>query len=188
MTPPPGELGPIDPGALFDEHTRAEFQTRDLDATMATMVAEPSVLHVPTATGGVGRDAVRRFYGRHFIGKWPADLAIRTISRTVGQGRIIDELVLSFTHDVEMDALVPGVPPTGRVVELAFVVIVGVEGDKISYEHIYWDQASLLVQLGLIDEDRLPVLGAEETRALLDSAVPRNRLIRGRAHPARRRS
>ena len=172
-----GEGGTIDPGALFDAHTRAEFQTRDLDATMATMVDEPAVLHVPTATGGVGRDEVRRFYGHHFIGKWPADLAIRTISRTVGQGRIVDELLLSFTHDVEMDAIAPGVRPTGRAVALAFVVIVGVEGDKISYEHIYWDQASLLVQLGLIDAASLPVLGAEQASALVDASVPRNRLI-----------
>jgi carboxymethylenebutenolidase len=178
MEQSPDEPGAIDPGALFDQHTRAEFQTRDLDATMATMVAEPTVLHVPTATGGVGREAVRAFYGDHFIGKWPADLSIRAISRTVGQGRIVDELVLSFTHDIEMDAIVPGVPPTGRAVELPFVVIVGVEGDKISYEHIYWDQASLLVQLGVIHEGSLPVLGPEESRALLDVSVPRNRLIR----------
>ena len=177
MTEPSGESGAGDPGALFDEHTRAEFQTRDLDATMATMVEAPVVLHVPTATGGVGQAAVRAFYGHHFIGKWPADLAITTISRTVGQGRIVDELVLTFTHDMEMDAIVPGVPPTGRAVELPFVVIVGVEGGKIAYEHIYWDQASLLVQLGLIDDAHLPVLGVEETRALLDAEVPRNRLI-----------
>ncbi len=175
----PGEPDATDPGALFDAHTRAEFQTRDLEGTMATMVEAPIVLHVPTATGGVGYDGVRQFYGQHFIGKWPQDLAIRSISRTVGQGRIVDELVLSFTHDVEMDAIAPGVAPTGRPVELAFVVIVGVEHDKIAYEHIYWDQASLLVQLGLIDSGTLPVLGVEQTRALLDTTVPRNRLIGG---------
>jgi carboxymethylenebutenolidase len=177
LTQEPAGNNAIDPGALFDEHMRAEFQTRDLDATMATMVDEPLVLHVPTGTGGVGPDEVRRFYGHHFIGQWPADLAVKTISRTVGQGRVVDELVLTFTHDVEMDAIAPGLRPTGRSVEMPFVVIVGVEGEKIAYEHIYWDQASLLVQLGLIKEGTLPVLGAEEARLLLDPTQPRNRLI-----------
>jgi carboxymethylenebutenolidase len=167
----------LDAGAVFDAHTRAEFETLDLKATMATMTSDPLVLHVPTGTGGVGAVAVRDFYSRHFIGQWPADLAIEAISRTVGQGRIVDELVLSFTHEVVMDAIAPGVAPTGRHVELPFVVVVGLDGDKIAYEHIYWDQASLLVQLGLIDGAGLPVQGADEARLLLDPTVPFNRLI-----------
>jgi carboxymethylenebutenolidase len=112
-----------DIGAVFDEHVAAEFVHLDLDATMATMTEDPYVNHVPVMTGGVGLEEVRRFYGQHFIGKWPADIAITPVSRTVGHEQVVDELVLSFTHDIEMDQLLPGVAPTGRPVRLAFCVV-----------------------------------------------------------------
>jgi carboxymethylenebutenolidase len=89
------------------------------------------------------------------------------VSRTVGQGRVVDELVASFTHDLEIPAILPGVPPTGRRVELPFVVVMGTEDGKVAYEHIYWDQASVLVQLGLLDPSRLPVSGGEQADRLL---------------------
>jgi carboxymethylenebutenolidase len=127
-------------GALFDLHVRAEFVDRDLDLTMATMVADPFVNHVPTMTGGHGWEAVRAFYGAHFIGKWPADTAITPVSRTIGQGRVVDELLMFFTHDIVMDAFLPGVAPTGRKVEIVVVVIVGTAGGKVAFERIYWDQ------------------------------------------------
>jgi carboxymethylenebutenolidase len=125
-------------GALFDLHVRAEFIDRDLDETMATMTDAPYVIHVPVMTGGHGRDAVRAFYGAHFTGKWPADTRIARVARTVGQGRVVDGLIMSFTHDVMMDAILPGVPPTGRAVELPLVVFMGAEGGKVAYERIYW--------------------------------------------------
>lgn len=165
-------------GAVFDEHVRHEFVDRDVDATMATMTEEPYVNHVAVMTGGVGREAVRRFYAEHFIGHWPADTAITPVSRTVGAERVVDEMVIGFTHDVAMDALLPGVPPTGRRVELAIVVVMGFEGDKVSYEHIYWDQACLLVQVGLLDPRALPVTGVEQARKLLDKSLPSNTLMR----------
>ena len=165
-------------GALFDAHVRAEFVDRDVEATMATMTERPYVNHVPVMTGGFGREAVRRFYAEHFVGKWPADTQVRPVSRTAGQGRVVDELLISFTHDVEMPAILPGVPPTGRRVELPFVVVMGTEGGKVAYEHIYWDQAGLLVQVGLLDPAGLPVVGAEAARKLLDPALPSNTLIR----------
>ena len=59
-------------GEVFDAHTGAEFETRDIDATMATMSAMPSVTHVPVMTGGCGREAVRRFYETWFIALLPA--------------------------------------------------------------------------------------------------------------------
>ena len=111
--------------AVFDDHVAAEFVDMDLDATMATMTDDPYVNHVPVMTGGVGFEGVRRFYGDHFIGKWPADIAITPVSRTVGESQVVDELVLSFTHDIEMPQLLPGVAPTGRHVQLAFCVVVG---------------------------------------------------------------
>lgn len=170
-----------DIGAVFDAHVAAEFVHLDLDATMATMTDDPYVNHVPVMTGGVGREAVRRFYGHNFIGKWPADIEITPVSRTVGDEQVVDELVLSFTHDIEMDQLLPGVPPTGRHVRLAFCVVAKFEGDKLAHEHIYWDQASLLVQVGLLDPAGLPVTGGEQAENVLDPrARPLNELIRGR--------
>ncbi len=160
--------------ALFDAHVAAEFVAHDLDATMATMTAVPYVNHVPVLSGAYGRDAVRAFYGRDFIGRWPADLTIERVSRTVGQGRIVDEMVLRFTHDVAMPAILPGIAPTGKRVEIPFVAIVGTEGDKIAYEHIYWDNASLLAQVGVLDPAGLPVSGAEQVARLLDPSFPAN--------------
>jgi carboxymethylenebutenolidase len=170
-----------DLGAVFDDHVAAEFVDMDLDATMATMTEDPYVNHVPVMTGGVGADGVRRFYGDHFIGKWPKDIEITPVSRTVGEDRVVDELVLSFTHDVEMDQLLPGIAPTGKPVRLAFCVVVGFEDGKVAHEHIYWDQASLLVQVEVLDRAGLPVTGAEQAGSVLDArAQPLNELIRSR--------
>lgn len=168
-------------GAMFDAHTAAEFQTRDIEATMATMSASPHVTHIPVMTGGNGREDVRRFYASWFIGHWPEDTAIEQVSRTVGEDRVVDELIISFTHDCPMPALLPGVAPTGRKVAIPFVVVVGFEGGKVAYERIYWDQASMLVQLGLLDQGTLPVTGAEQAARLLDPSLPSNTLIPGSA-------
>jgi carboxymethylenebutenolidase len=166
-----------DPGAVFDAHVRAEFVERSVDATMATMNDAPYVTHVPVLTGGYGRDEVRHFYTNWFVGRWPADTEVTPVSRTVGQGRVIDELIVSFTHDREMPAMLPGVAPTGRKVTLAHVVVMGIVDGKVTYEHIYWDQASLLVQVGLIDPAKLPVIGADQARKLRDPTRPSNELI-----------
>ena len=168
-----------DIASVFDDHVAAEFVDMDLDATMATMTADPYVNHVPAMTGGVGFEGVRQFYGDHFIGKWPQDIGITPVSRTVGENQVVDELVLEFTHDIEMPQLLPSVAPTGRRVRLAFCVVVGFEDGKVSHEHIYWDQASLLVQVGLIEPSRLPVTGVEQAENVLDRrANPLNELIR----------
>ena len=164
-------------GAVFDAHTAAEFQSRDIEATMATMGGAPHVTHVPTMTGGNGLDAVRQFYDTWFIGKWPSDTMVTPLARTIGETGLVDEVIISFTHDIEMPALLPGIAPTGRKVTIPFVVAVGFEGDKISYERIYWDQASMLVQLGLLDKAALPVTGAEQRARLLDPKLPSNTLI-----------
>jgi carboxymethylenebutenolidase len=168
-----------DIGAVFDEHVAAEFVDLDLDATMATMTEEPYVNHVPVMTGGVGRAEVRSFYGQHFIGKWPADIEITPVSRTVGADQVVDELVLAFTHDIEMPQLLPGIAPSGRHVRLPFCVVVKFDDGKVAHEHIYWDQASLLVQVGLLDPADFPVTGAEQAENVLDpGAHPLNQLMR----------
>jgi carboxymethylenebutenolidase len=158
--------------ALFDEHVGAEL-AGDLDKTMATMTEAPHLTNVANLMGGHGHEGVRAFYRDHLIGKFfPPDVTMTDVSRTVGEDRIVDELVISFTHTAPIDWMLPGVAPTGKSVEVALVVIAGVAGDKISYEHIYWDQASVLVQIGLLDPTGLPVVGAEGARKVLDPSLP----------------
>ena len=159
-----------DLGAVFDEHVGAEFDLKDVDATMHTMVAEPYVWHVPTLAGAAGGDAVRRFYSTQFIGQTPADAVLHPIARTVSADRVVDEFVLEFTHDREVPFMLPGVAATGRRVRIPTVVVMGFSEGKVSYEHIYWDQASVLVQLGLLDAADLPISGSEQAQRLLDLA------------------
>jgi carboxymethylenebutenolidase len=156
-----------DLGAIFDEHVANEFVAKDVDATMRTMTAEPYVWHVPTLAGASGGQAVRDFYGSCFIGHNPADASLQPISRTLSDERVIDEFVFEFTHDSEIPWMLPDVPPTGRGVRVPTVVVMGFEGDKVAYEHIYWDQASVLVQTGLLDPSGLPAFGGEQAERLL---------------------
>src|ERR1700733_9489817 len=149
-----------DLGAVFDEHVASEFVARDVDATMRTMVDEPYVWHVPALTGASGGQRVRQFYTSEFIGHTPDDAVLTPIARTVTEDRVIDEFVMDFTHDVELPWMLPGVAATGRHVRVPIVVVMGFTGDKVAYEHIYWDQASVLVQIGLLDPALLPVAGA----------------------------
>jgi len=163
--------------AVWEAHTRAEFETRDVEATMATMVAAPYVNHIPTLAGGVGHDQLKRFYKYHFIGGNPPDTTLAPISRTVGADQIVDEMMFSFTHTSVIDWMLPGVAPTGRKVDVALVAIVRFEDGKVAHEHIYWDQASVLVQVGLIDPALLPVAGADSARKVLDRSLPSNGLM-----------
>ena len=171
-------MGPMyNLGDLWDQHCAHEFATRDVEATMATMVAQPYVNHIPTMTGGVGYDELHRFYQHHFIPKTPADTKLVPISRTVGSDRIVDEMLFCFTHDIEMDWMLPGIPATGKYVEIPLVAIVRFRGDKLYNEHIYWDQASVLVQIGLLDPKGLPVSGIDTAKKLIDESRPSNTLM-----------
>ena len=164
--------------ALWEEHLRHEFDTRRTDATLDTMVPHAYVNHIPTITGGVGHDALGAFYSKHFIPKMPPDTEIAPISRTIGEDTIVDEFIFQFTHTLEMDWMLPGVAPTGRRVEIPFVVIVHFEGDKLAHEHIYWDQASVLAQVGLLDPAGLPVAGVDTAGKVRDpKSVASNQLI-----------
>jgi len=175
----------------WENHIRCEFADRDAAATVATMSDDNYVNHVPVMTGGRGRDEMLAFYGEHFIPKMPADTRLTPVCRTVGQGRVVDEMIFAFTHDIEMDWMLPGIPPTGRPVEVPLVVVVQLGAGRIVCERIYWDQASVLVQLGLLDASRLPAAGAETARKVLDPRQPSNALIRragARAAPPERRA
>ncbi len=169
-----------DLAAMFDAHVRAEFQDLDLEATMETMTSDdPYVHHVPTITGGNGTAGVRDFYSHHFIGQWPADTRTEPISRTVGTDQVVDELLMTFTHDSVVDIMLPGIEPTGRRISIMVVVVVGFEDGKVHHEHIYWDQASVLIQAGLLDPAGLPVVGSDQAEALVDQSRPKNEVITG---------
>jgi carboxymethylenebutenolidase len=171
-------LGPdYDLGALADYHFHLEFAARDPEATMRTMVPQPYVNHVPTMTGGTGYTELKRFYTHHFIHNNPADTKMIPISRVIGVDRMVDEFVLCFTHDREIDWLLPGVAPTGKYVEVPMLVVVAFRGSKLYNEHIYWDQASVLVQIGLLDPTGLPVCGAQSAKKLMDEMLPSNTLM-----------
>jgi carboxymethylenebutenolidase len=160
----------------FKKHVDAEL-AGDLETTMATMTANPHLHNVPSMVGGVGRDGVRKFYKNHLVGKFfPPDVKMTNVSSTVGDSQIVDELVIRFTHTTPIDWMLPGVAPTGKPVEIAVAVVVGFKDGKISHEHIFWDQASVLVQIGLIDPKGLPVVGAESARKLLDPKLPARRM------------
>ena len=170
---------------LWEEHLRDEFTTQDTNATLETMVPDAYVNHIPVLTGGVGHEQLREFYSRHFIPRMPPDTDIVPVSRTIGAERLVDEMIFRFTHTIEMDWMLPGIAPTGKRVECPLVVIVHFREGKLSNEHIYWDQASVLVQLGLLDAERLPVAGVETARKLADPSLPSNHLIE-RAKAGRR--
>ena len=173
----------LSPAAAWEAHTTAEFAAHDVDATMRTMTARPHNLHLPTLAGGANRSEIRAFYTHHFIPHLPDDIRLELLSRTVDADRVVDEFILEFTHDRVMDFIFPGIAPTGRKVSLPTVAIVGLRDGRVDYEHIYWDQASALRQIGKLDAPGLPVVGSaasERLRGLL-------RRPRGRRRPARRR-
>ena len=176
---PPASLSPAEQALndMWEKHIGDEFTNRDTDATLDTMVPDAYVNHIPVLTGGVGREQLHTFYSQHFIPKMPPDTTIVPISRTIGSERLIDEMIFQFTHTIEMDWMLPGIAPTGKRVEVPLVVIVHFRDGKLSNEHIYWDQASVLVQLGLLDPSSLPVVGSDTAKKLANPGLPANHLI-----------
>jgi len=162
--------------SVWDKHIGAEFAAKDADQSVGTMTANSYVNLIPLMVGARGRDEVRDFYANHFVSQIPADMEMIPVSRTIGQGRVVEEIIVRFTHTIRMDWFLPGIPPTGKRVEVPFVAIIQFEGDKIAHEHLYWDQASLLVQLGLLDRT-LPVRGGEIAAQVLNPTQPMNDLI-----------
>jgi carboxymethylenebutenolidase len=137
---------------LWAKHIKHEFETKDAEATLATMVDDASVDHVPVHTGGKGKEQLRAFYRDVFIGSWPDDLNMTMTNRVVGQDQLVEELRLQFTHSRRMEWFLPGVPPTNRKIDIDFVVVVQFRDNKLACERIYWDQATVLRQVGLLGE------------------------------------
>ncbi|KAH8886563.1 hypothetical protein GQ53DRAFT_727560 [Thozetella sp. PMI_491] len=137
---------------IWEEHTYYEFADRSVEHTMSTMVQEPYVNHVPVLTGGVGRGPLSNFYRSNFIFNNSADADLELVSRSIAIDRIIDEFIFKCTHNLEIDWLAPGIPPTGLKLEIPFTAVVNVRGDRLYHEHISWDQGTVLRQLGLLPE------------------------------------
>jgi carboxymethylenebutenolidase len=169
---------------LWEEHVRYEFATRNTEDTLATMVEDAYVNHIPVLTGGVGRDELREFYSKRFIPQMPPDTEMIPISRTIGADQVVDEMVFKFTHTIRMDWMLPGLAPTGKRVEVPLVAIVHFRQGKLAHEHIYSEQASVLFQLGMLVAGILPVAGPVTARMALDPRLASNALIEraDRAH------
>ena len=161
-------MNQADLSSLWDEHTKYEFSARDLEATLATMVDDAYVNHIPTMTGGYGKAGLRIFYGEIFIPSIPPDFKLHPVSRTIGDNQLVDEMIVSFTHTLEIPWMIPGVAATNRYVEVPTLAVVHFRAGKLAHEHIYWDQASVLKQVGLLTDPKLPVCGIEATRKLLE--------------------
>jgi len=172
-------IGPkFDLEKVWDEHVYLEFVAKDAEAVLKTMVDNPYVNIAPTVSGGVGHDMLLRFYKYHFVDVHPDDTKMLSISRTVGVNRVVDEMIMCFTHDKEIPYLLPNVEPTGKYLKVPMLAVVSFKGEKIYNEHIYWDQASLLVQAGVLEKGNLPVMGAEVAEKLIDKNVRPNDLMK----------
>src|SRR5262245_23042458 len=163
--------------SAWDQHLASECAAKSPEQAIATMTAEPYVNEVALMIGGRGRDEVLAFYRNHFLSQIPTDMETVPVSRTIGQDRVVDELILRFTHSIRIDWLLPGIAPTGKRVEVPMVAILQFEGHKVAHQHLYWDQASVLVQVGLLDRT-LPVRGGEIAAQVLKPTQPMNELIR----------
>jgi carboxymethylenebutenolidase len=137
---------------LWAEHLKGEFETKDVEATLATMVDDAYVNHMPVNTGGRGKEALRVFYRDDFIPSWPEDLQMTPVNRVVGDKQLVDELHVTFTHSKPMNWFLPNVRPTYKKIAVDFVVVVQFQGDKLASERIYWDHAAVLRQTGLLKE------------------------------------
>ena len=153
---------------LWEAHVQYEFGTHNTEDALATMVEDAYVNHIPVMTGGVGKPAVREFYSKYFIPQIPPDMELTPISRMIGTDQLVDEMVVKFTHTIRMDWMLPGIAPTGKRVEVPVVAIIRFRDGKIAHEHLYWDQATVLLQLGLIDATSLPIVGAASAEKLLN--------------------
>jgi carboxymethylenebutenolidase len=168
--------------SVWEEHSRHEFVTRSTEDVLITMLEDAYVNNIPVMIGGVGKAALGEYYSKYVIPQIPPDFEMVPISRTIGIDQLVDEVVAKFTHTIQMDWMLPGVAPTGKRVEMPGVVIIQFRDGKLAHVHLYWDQASILVQIGLLDAEKLPVVGADSARKLMNRNLPSNTLIDRASH------
>ncbi|MFI9050669.1 nuclear transport factor 2 family protein [Streptomyces sp. NPDC053427] len=157
--------------ALWEQHTAYEFVIKDADLAVSTMVEDASVMHLPTMSGGSGKEYLRGYYRDIFIPGIPQNTTMETADRSVGGDSLVEEIIMRMPHDQEMPFLLPGLAATGRTIEVPLVVVVKFRGDLMESERIYWDQASVLTQVGLIAAEGLPMADVTETTRFLRDKV-----------------
>ncbi|KAF2466350.1 dienelactone hydrolase [Lindgomyces ingoldianus] len=172
----------VDLERVWEENVEQKIHGKDASKLVDTFVTQPTpfVNYTPTMTGGIGVGELSRFYKDYFLPSSPPSFHMRLVSRTIGVDRIVDELYIQFKHTLQIPWILPGIPPTNQKVEIVVVSIVGMRGGKIWHERIYWDQASVLFQVGLLDPEEvpeeyrkdglemLPVAGSEAARKIME--------------------
>lgn len=133
---------------LWDEHIKGEFMTKDTDLSLSTMVEDASVITVPTGWGGKGKAALRPLYRDEFIPSIPPSWTHTTKNVVATDDCIVEEACINLVHTQQMDWFLPGIPPTNKPIEFDIVLIVQFRDGKMAAERIYWDQASVLRQVG----------------------------------------
>src|SRR5690242_8753570 len=107
---------------LLEGHRHAELDQLDVEQTLDTMVDDPYIVFIGTLTGGDNRAGVRAFY-EVMLRQLPPDLKWLPVDRTIGVNQVVLETVLTFTHTVQMDWILPGIAPTGRFVEIPMAIV-----------------------------------------------------------------
>ncbi|MET8433328.1 nuclear transport factor 2 family protein [Streptomyces sp900116325] len=157
--------------ALWEQHTANEFVVKDADLAVATMVEDASVMHLPTMSGGFGKNYLRGYYRDVFIPGIPQNTTTETVDRSVGSDFLVEEIIMRMPHDQEIPFLLPGLAATGRTVEVPLVVVVKFRDDLMASERLYWDQAAVLAQIGLITAEDLPMADFTEVSRFLRDEV-----------------
>jgi carboxymethylenebutenolidase len=134
------------------ERTRDAFVAAvrggDLERAMALVTDDVALSMLPVGSGARGADELRRHLADDVLPHQPADLATRRVSRTGDRWRVVDEELVSFTHDRELPWLLPGLAPTGRRVEVLAISLVTVRQQRVAEHRTLWDHHGLLAQLG----------------------------------------
>jgi carboxymethylenebutenolidase len=153
-------IGPehVDIETVWDDHISATFSGCETGVQTA---GATSTLCMPTLVAGIREEQLRKFYESKVAGS-PASLKMQLVNRIVGSDKIVDEMVVKFTHTCEVPWMLPGVVATGKEVEVLVVWMVMVRGGRVVHERLYWDQAGVLVQLGLIETAGLPVVDGRD--------------------------
>lgn len=141
---------------LWLAHLAGEFSHHNVEESLATMLEDASVCHVPTGSGGRGKQVLRGYYRDEFIPSIPEDWTLTLSNRLATDQGIAEEAQLRFHHNKQMDWFLPGIPPTGKLIEVDIVVFIDFREGLMAAERIYWDQASVFRQIGLSPHTNRP--------------------------------
>lgn len=133
---------------LWNDHITGEFGTKDVELALSTMVDDASVMHMPTRSGGKGKAELRPYYRDMFIPSIPEQWEHTVTNRVMTENTIVEEATVRLVHSKQMEWFLPGVPPTGKTIDVELVIVIKFREGKMATERIYWDQAAVLRQIG----------------------------------------